>query len=126
MKKDSSWRDNIYIGHILKSISDIEIFLKKTKDSRQFKKDELLLSGVMRKLEIIGEASKRLSPQFKRKTKHIPWKEICGMRDKLIHDYVGVDLLAVWKTAKKDTQELKETLKKFYTKPSKKCSNQKN
>lgn len=51
---------------------------------------------MIRNFEIIGEASKKISPDFKSRYPDIEWKKIAGMRDKLIHDYIGVDLWAVW------------------------------
>lgn len=104
-------RDKLYISHILKAIEDIEAYTDGM-DFENFSKDKLVQDGVMRKLEIIGEASKRLSSNVKDLAKDIPWKEICGMRDKLIHDYFGVSLMAVWKTATEDTKILKEALEK--------------
>lgn len=102
----------MYVGHILKAIEDIEEYTH-AMDFENFSKNKLVQDGVMRKLEIIGEASKRLSPGLRDSAKDIPWKEICGMRDKLIHDYFGVDLMAVWKTATEDTKMLKDALSKY-------------
>ena len=61
----------------------------------------------MRGLEIIGEATKSLSEELKTKYPQVPWKEIAGMRDKLIHQYFGVDLELVWETIRKDLPKLK-------------------
>lgn len=105
-------RDKLYRGHILKAIADIEGYVSGI-DFDAFSKNNLVQDGVMRKLEIIGEASKRLSPNFKANAREIPWKDICGMRDKLIHDYFGVDLMAVWKTANEDTRVLKKIIEKI-------------
>lgn len=66
---------------------------------------------MIRQLEIIGEASKKLSKEFKEKYPQIPWRDISGMRDKLIHDYFGIDLDAVWDTISKDIPELEDRLK---------------
>jgi len=63
--------------------------------------------AVLRGLEIIGEATKNLSEELKKKHPDIPWKEIAGMRDKLIHQYFGVNLDLVWETIKTELPELK-------------------
>lgn len=105
-------RDKLYLSHIMQAISDLESHTKGL-DFNNFSKNILVQDGVMRKLEIIGEASKRLSEEFRSSVPEIPWKDICGMRDKLIHDYIGVDLMAVWKTATEDVQDLKKALEKF-------------
>ena len=106
-------QDKTYIKHILDSIGSIEEFLS-GKDYGAFLSDKLLQDGVVRELEIIGEASKNISEELKSFLPAIPWKSVSGMRDKLIHDYFSVDLEAVWKTAKEDLPSLKsELLKKL-------------
>lgn len=62
----------------------------------------------MRQLEIVGEAVKRLSPELQRSHSTVPWSQIAKMRDKLIHDYFGVDLQIVWDTAQVDVPRLLE------------------
>ena len=62
----------------------------------------MVQDGVIRQLEIIGEATKKISKETCDKHSHIPWNDIAGMRDKLIHDYFGVDIEQVWLTAKND------------------------
>jgi len=104
-------KDKLYVEHILRAISDIEEYIG-SMNFDEFSKDKLIQDGVMRKLEIIGEASKRLSFELTDSIQGIPWKEICGMRDKLIHDYFGVDIMAVWKTATEDIKTFKNALKK--------------
>ncbi|MBS7626604.1 DUF86 domain-containing protein [Candidatus Bathyarchaeota archaeon] len=106
MKKD----DSVYLKHILDAISRIEEY---TKDIRyeEFIGNHLVQDGVIRQLEIIGEATKRLSKEFKEENPEIPWGDAAGMRNKLIHNYFGVDLDAVWDTVKKDIPKLKDKLK---------------
>lgn len=73
--------------------------------------NNLVQAGVVREIEIMGEATKRLTNEFKEKYPDIPWKKVAGMRDKLIHDYFGVDLNAVWDTVKKDINVLEGKIK---------------
>ena len=64
--------------------------------------------AVLRRLEIIGEAAKKISDDFKKDHSEIPWKNICGMRDIIAHDYFGVNLERAWNTIQKDLPDLKE------------------
>jgi uncharacterized protein with HEPN domain len=73
----------------------------------EFLKDEKTQYALIRAIEIIGEASKKISDDLKTKYTSVPWSEISGMRDKLIHDYFGVNEEVVWKTAKEDLPMLK-------------------
>ena len=102
-------KDKAYLRHILDAISNLEGFLK-NKDYPAFIKDKLLQDGVVREIEIIGEASKRISTKFKSSVKEIPWEDIAGMRDRLVHDYFSVDLGVVWETINKDIPKLKNAL----------------
>lgn len=106
MKKD----DLVYVNHIMDSIKDIEEFVSGA-DNKKFQEDKMLKYAVVRCIEIIGEASKNFSTEFKKKHADIPWKEITGMRDKVIHDYGGVDYNLVWMVVQKDMPVLKKKLK---------------
>jgi len=106
-------KDNtVYIRHIYDAIKRLEEYLKGI-DYESFLNNNLLQAGVIRELEIIGEASKKLGNDFKKQYPEIPWKNIAGMRDKLIHDYFGVDLDAVWETVERDIPELRNNLKQI-------------
>ena len=101
--------DEIYLEHILGSITQIEKYLSGI-DYNAYLDNTLLQDAVVRQLEIIGEASKRISKELKGKNQHVPWSDMAGMRDILIHDYIDVDLDIVWKTASESISELKKLL----------------
>ncbi len=104
--------DAVYLNHIRDAIANIEKYTEGI-EYVKFEKEQLIQDGVIRQLEIIGEATKKLSKTLKEKHQNIPWKDIAGMRDKLIHDYFGVDLKSVWKTIQEDIPPLKETVTKI-------------
>ena len=80
---------------------------------QQFIKDRKTLNPVVRSIEIIGEASKNLPGPLKTKYAELPWKEISGMRDKLIHAYFGMDPETIWQTIKHNIPRLKQTIQKI-------------
>ena len=77
--------------------------------------DKKTLYAVIRCLEIIGEAVKKIPTNIKEKYSEIPWKEIGGMRDKLIHEYFGVDIETIWDTIHGDLTPLKELITRIIT-----------
>ncbi len=96
-----------FIGHIY---DELEFVIKTTKNLtlEEFLKDEILKRAVVRALEIIGEATKNLTLDFRLKYNQVPWKFMAGMRDKLIHDYMGVDYNLVFKTVKENIPEVND------------------
>ena len=69
--------------------------------------------AIVRLLEIVGEASKRLSEDLRTANPTVPWRRVCGLRDVLIHNYMGVDLEAVWSVVEGRIPALKETVAKL-------------
>jgi uncharacterized protein with HEPN domain len=103
---------SLYTKDILDSIEKIEEFIEGM-DFDKFQDDDKTSSAVIRKLEIIGEAVKQLPDEIRDSYKKIPWKEMAGMRDKLIHWYFGVDYEIVWNVIKEEIPQLKPILKEI-------------
>lgn len=78
-----------------------------------FINDEKTQYALIRAIEVIGEASAKISEDIRANYPEIPWKEMCGMRNKLIHDYFGVNAEVVWKTAVEDLPKLKLQIEKI-------------
>lgn len=104
--------DAVFLKHILDSINQIEEYVDGM-GFEDFVTSKLVQDGVVRQLEIIGEATKHLSPELREKYPKTPWEDIAGMRDKLTHHYFGVDLEVVWDTVEKDLPDLKKKVKKI-------------
>jgi uncharacterized protein with HEPN domain len=92
-------RDLMRLEHILKCCENIAIFVKGKRKS-QLAKDVLLDSAVRHQLEILGEAANSISPKTQRELPNIPWKQIVGLRNRLIHEYFDIDHEIIWKTIK--------------------------
>ncbi|MBC8526646.1 MAG: DUF86 domain-containing protein [Candidatus Cloacimonetes bacterium] len=101
-----------YLNDILESIINIKSFINDM-DFPAFQEDKKSQYAVIRALEIIGEASKKIPKKVKENYSLIPWRFIAGMRDKLIHDYFGVDVQVVWITITEDILSLEEGIKKL-------------
>jgi len=95
-----------YIQDILDSINDIEDFINGM-GFDDFRNDRKTINAVVRSIEIIGEASKKIPKKIKDKHRDIPWKKMAGMRDKLIHEYFGIDLEILWKVASEEINTLR-------------------
>ncbi|HAH55034.1 MAG TPA: hypothetical protein DCM02_07045 [Flavobacterium sp.] len=94
-----------YLRHIKEETSFIiEQTNSITEDD--FSNNIILRKAIIRSLEVIGEATKRVNFDFRAKYNAIPWKEMAGLRDKLIHDYTGVDYPLVWKICTESIPEL--------------------
>jgi len=101
-------RDAVYLQHILECIRKIESYA--TVGREEFMKTDHWQDAIIRNFEIIGEAAKQLSDEFKAANAEIPWRNVAGFRDVLIHDYMGVDLNAVWQIIENELPALKENV----------------
>jgi len=101
-----------YLRDILNAIDKIERYTKGM-DFEDFVDDELIQDGVVRNLEIIGEAVKNLPGDIKKNYPEIEWRKIAGLRDILIHAYFGVDIEIIWDIVENKIGELKDAIKKI-------------
>ena len=108
MKKDVK----IFLNHILESIENIETFSKDI-TKNEFMNNRFNQNAIIRELEIIGEASRNIPDNFRKKHSDIIWKDIIGTRDKLIHNYFGVDIDVVWNAVTQDIPQLNAQIKKI-------------
>jgi uncharacterized protein with HEPN domain len=99
----------VYLEDILESAELIGSYTEATSEG------EFYLSGekqdaVLHRLQIIGEAAKHIPAEFREKWKEVPWKEIAGIRDIIVHEYFGITLAMIWKTAVEDIPALKQQI----------------
>lgn len=99
-----------YLNDLIDSCNDILEFTKGFSFA-DFSKDKKTINAVIRSLEIIGEATKKLPAKLKSDYSDIPWKQMAGMRDKLIHEYFGIDKQMVWQVVKKEIPKLLPLIK---------------
>lgn len=76
----------------------------------QFQQNEEKVLAIIRTLEVMGEAARHIPPEFRAQYPQVPWRGLTGMRDKVIHDYTGVDLEVVWQTVHRDLPSLQSEI----------------
>jgi uncharacterized protein with HEPN domain len=92
--------DSVYLQHVAESIARIRNYTSRGHET--FVAEAIVQDAVIRNLEVVGEAVKRISESTRLKAPQIPWKQIAGMRDMLIHNYFGVQLDRVWQVVDRD------------------------
>jgi uncharacterized protein with HEPN domain len=102
---------NIYLEHILEAINRIEMYIDEF-NFEEFTKDFKTQDAVIRQFEIVGEAVNKLEENFLKRHPELPWDKMVAMRNKLIHEYFGVDIEIVWQTIHKRLPELKRSIQK--------------
>ncbi len=105
MKRDS----HLYLKDILDAAESIAKFVEGM-TFEEFSKDDKTASAVIRKFEIIGEATKQIPENVRQKYPSVPWREMAGMRDRLIHFYIGIDYRLVWETIQTRLPQLRSTI----------------
>ncbi len=100
----------LYLTDILEAIERIENYLKDL-SFEEFTQNKLVIDAVVRNFEIIGEATKQVPEDVKAENGQIQWRQMAGMRDKLAHEYFGVNIEILWKTAKNRLPALKPLIK---------------
>lgn len=101
--------DRERLSDILEAIAKIEKYAKRGENV--FKRNELVQTWIIHYLSIIGEAVGTLSDELRRKHPRVPWKDIIGMRNIIVHDYFGIDTKIVWSVVQKDLPPLKRQVK---------------
>lgn len=113
MKKRSI---KLFVGDILESINQAIKYHDEIQSEENFMHDRKTQDAIVRRLEIIGEATKNIPLKFRKKYPAVPWRDITGMRDKLAHKYFGVDLALAWSVIEKDLPGLKKQIQKIIDK----------
>ena len=104
-----------FLRHILDAIEDVKESIGDF-SRKEFLENKDVREANIRRIEVIGEAVRNLSEDFKKRYSKVSWREIIGTRDKMIHHYFGVDLDIVWNIIKKDLPELKDNIEEILEK----------
>lgn len=105
MKKD----DTVYLHHILDAIDLIEEYTSELSEN-EFLSNSMARDAVIRQIEIIGEAARNISDDYRNSYPKVPWGKMIGIRNKIIHEYFNVNFAIVWDTVQDDLPELRKTI----------------
>lgn len=102
--------DHLYLGHILEAVGRILAYSEEGEDA--FRRELKTQDAIIRNLQVMGEAVKKVSPGTRAAHPEIPWRDIAGMRDRVVHDYFGVSLDIVWDVVQNHVEPLREKLRR--------------
>ena len=106
--------DTLHVEHIIEAVSHLQEFIARPDAQIRYREDWLAQAGILRTLQTLSESAQKLSPNVKERYPEIPWTEIKGMRNALVHGYLGeLDLETVWQTIRKDLTQLKNCLEAY-------------
>jgi uncharacterized protein with HEPN domain len=108
MKKD----DSVYLRHIIDAFEQIGLYMNSV-SHEEFLRNRLLQDGVIRQLEVMGEAARNLSEDLRNEYPEIPWRQMIGLRNRMIHAYFNVDLQIIWEIVQGDIPDLKQKMKQI-------------
>ena len=94
--------DRVYLMHIRDSLREVQTFIR-GESYESFLKNRMVQNAVMRSFEVVGEAARLISSELRESHPEVPWRLMSDFRNKLIHDYFGLDLEVIWRTATEDT-----------------------
>jgi uncharacterized protein with HEPN domain len=103
--------DQLYLGHILEAADRILLYGKRGEEA--FRQDLMIQDAIVRNLQVMGEAVKKVSQETRTAYPDVPWKDIAGMRDRVVHDYFGISLDIVWDVVSNHVPPLREKLKRI-------------
>jgi len=106
---------HFFLKDIVASAEKIQQYTK-SMTFKEFLQNQLVIDGVVRNLEIIGEAAKHISTEIRKQYPDIEWRKISGLRDILIHEYFGIDMQVLWDIVKNKIPKLSKDLKKTSSK----------
>jgi len=103
---------DLLIEDMLASIRKIERYTSGM-DQELFQQDEKTVDAVVRNLEILGEATRQLPDDFTARHEDVPWRQIAGLRNRIVHDYFGLDLELIWEVIRRDLPQFQARLEKL-------------